>query len=87
MLTLAINCGLYNQTWQDIKSWSELTATTLTPWEASAIMNMSRAYTMAISEYDCKNSPAPWITEEVNRNEVAKSVRSALRGHRGNRRN
>ncbi len=82
VVSMAMECGLNALTWQELNAWKQATGTRLSAWEACAIMRMASAYTSSLVEYAEKAVPSPWLSEEVNRNQVADDVRKALRRRR-----
>lgn len=54
----------------------------MTPWESNAVMEISRTYEAAMSEYRDKTAAAPYATVKIDRDKVAADVRQALRRRR-----
>ena len=46
-------------TWQELNAWAQLTCSKITPWEASAIIRLSRCYVDQIHRSRSPDCPAP----------------------------
>lgn len=77
--TMSSGLGVTPLSWTEIKSWSELTMTDLTSWEASLIMELSRTFTSNYNKFDDKDFPTPYIIEEFDRSSASKNIGNALR--------
>lgn len=77
--SMASGFGITPLTWSEIYSWSELSQTELSRWEASTIMSLSRTFTSKYNMFDEKDFPTPYILEEFDREEVSKTIGGALR--------
>lgn len=74
----------------EIESWSRMTATTMTPWEAQALRELSQAYVVSMQQAEKPNCPAPWAPKEAfDREAIAAGMKgllakiSAKRGRNG----
>jgi hypothetical protein len=77
---MAADAGLYNLQWSELAAWAAVRRIALTPWEASAIMSLSRTYTQQYHESDGKPVPAPWTpTGPEHTAALADKLRAALR--------
>ena len=56
----ALEIGLADISWAELRSWREETGTPLFAWDTLAIMETARAYTAGIQEYQGKRCPPPW---------------------------
>lgn len=67
-------------TWQELKSYSELSGYDLTPWESEQIINMSREYCSWLSKKDPLIS-APWHDDSYSELQVARErvVKNAMK--------
>lgn len=71
--------GVAPLSWSEIYSWSSLTQTNLTSWEASTIMSLSRAFTASYHRFDETNAAAPFVHEEFDRVAASRNIGNALR--------
>lgn len=75
--------GLAPISWSELRAWCELTATRLMPWQAEALVLMSRAYASEHSQASkTKGSHSPWTDDkgkEKREESVADTLRSGLR--------
>ena len=55
--------GLIALTWQELKSFSDLSGANLSGWESETLINMSRAYTGSYHRSQEPDSPAPWVDD------------------------
>ena len=62
--------------WQDIAAWMQSTGTDATPWEQSALIDLSMAYVVQASNSQEPASPAPWSdARKVNHAALAARAR------------
>lgn len=57
------NGGLLQLDMQEIKAWCELSGVELTPWEASTIRNMSRAYVVQFNRSNDSMESPPYYED------------------------
>jgi hypothetical protein len=77
---IAIEIGLYETSWQEMKAWSDITEIKLQGYEAAAIMRMSHAYTSSVHRFEGKDVPQPWYGEDqADKKAIAQATKKALR--------
>jgi hypothetical protein len=69
--------------WSDLVDFQRCTAVELQPWEARALVAMSREYAAFMHKAEKPDCPAPWgddVTTEQRRQRVAQDLRRAFAG-------
>ena len=60
LLQYAAEIGFAEISWKELQAWQDSTGTPLFAWDGLAIMELSRAYTAGVQEYQGKRCPPPW---------------------------
>lgn len=71
--------GMTPLSWSELHSWSILTDTQLTSWDAATIIQLSRSFTSYFTKYDEKDFATPYQLEEFDREAVSQTIGSRLR--------
>ena len=74
--------GLSAISWPELKAWVELTKEKVSPWQADALFQMSRAYCSAFTAAAKEETQPPWGTEEVLEKRKASSADALKSGFR-----
>ena len=66
--------------YQEIESWSRLTSTPLTPWEAATLQDMSETFVVGLHKFRDKNAAPPWTEKAPDQAKIAQGVERFLMG-------
>lgn len=64
------------QTWQELDAWCNVTGISLTYWESSTIIHLSKVFVASYNRYNETNEPAPYQPPDLDRDAVAKNVKN-----------
>lgn len=75
--------------WPSLESYSRLTSSHLTPWEAENVISMSRQYCVWLKKGEEQHCASPWSDGDIDVDQTNESVNSAfnsMRSHAANKR-